>query len=110
MPKQIDLNDLDLSEIIRDGDHIVWGSGNGEPLRLIKKFLDQRHKIGRTSVFLGGISYSGIVKAEHADVVSFCGFGAMARLRGLCRDGALRVVPCHLSALCGFLSSGLIPS
>jgi acyl-CoA hydrolase len=110
MPKQIDLNDLDLSEIIRDGDHIVWGSGTGEPLRLIQKFLDQRHKIGHTSVFLGGISYSGIVKAEHADMVSFCGFGAMARLRRLCRDGALRVIPCHLSALCGFLSSGLIPS
>jgi acyl-CoA hydrolase len=110
MPKQIDLQDLDLSRIIRDGDHIVWGSGTGEPVRLIRRFLEQRHRIGRTNVFLGGISYSGTVTPEHADVVTFSGFGAMARLRGLGRAGALRVIPCHLSALCGYLSSGIIPS
>jgi acyl-CoA hydrolase len=110
MPKEIDLQGLDLASIIRDGDHIVWGSGTGEPVQLIKKFLEQRHRIGRTSVFLGGISYTETLKPEHADVVTFSGFGAMARLRGFCRAGALRVIPCHLSALCGYLESGIIGS
>jgi acyl-CoA hydrolase len=110
MPKEIDLQNLDLAGIIRDGDHIVWGSGTGEPVRLITKFLEQRHRIGRTSVFLGGISYTDTLKPEHADVVSFSGFGAMARLRGFCRAGALRVIPCHLSALCGYLETGIIGS
>src|SRR5262249_32298166 len=110
MPKEIDLQALDLTSIIRDGDHIVWGSGTGEPVQLIRKFLEQRHRIGRTSVFLGGISYTDTLKPEHADVVTFSGFGAMARLRGLCRAGALRVIPCHLSALCGYFENGIIGS
>ena len=108
MPKEIALQDLDLTRIIRDGDHIVWGSGTGEPVQLIRKFLEQRHPIGRTSVFLGGISYTNTLKPEHADVVSFSGFGAMARLREFCRAGALKVIPCHLSALCGYLEAGVI--
>src|ERR1700747_1615638 len=110
MTKEIALHDLDLAGIVRDGDRIVWGSGTGEPLALIRKFLEQRHQIGRTNVFLGGISYTDTIKPEHADVVTFSGFGAMARMRGLCRAGALRVIPCHLSALCGYLESGIIGS
>ncbi len=110
MPRQIALQDLDLAGIIRDGDHLVWGSGTGQPVQLIRKFLEQRHQIGRTSVFLGGISYTDALKPEHADVVNFSGFGAMARLRGFCRAGALSVIPCHLSGLCTYLESGIIPS
>jgi len=110
MPKEIDLQHLDLAGIIRNGERIVWGSGTGEPVTLIKKFLEQRHRIGRTSVFLGGISYTDTLKPKHADVVVFSGFGAMARLRGFCRAGALRVIPCHLSALCGYFESGIIGS
>src|SRR5713101_1425623 len=110
MPKEIALQDLNLAGIIREGDRMVWGSGTGEPIPLITKFLEQRHRIGRTSVFLGGISYTNTLKPEHADVVTFSGFGAMARLRGFCRAGALRIIPCHLSALCGYLESGVIGS
>ncbi|HKV53368.1 MAG TPA: acetyl-CoA hydrolase/transferase C-terminal domain-containing protein [Candidatus Binataceae bacterium] len=110
MPKEIDLKNLDLPAIIRDCDHIVWGSGTGEPLRLVDKFLEQRAQIGRTSVFLGGISYRDALKSEHTENVSFSGFGAMGRLRNFCRAGGLRVIPCHLSALPGYLASGIIRS
>jgi len=110
MPKEIDLQNFDLASVIRNGDRIVWFIGTGEPVRLINRFLEQRHRIGRTSVFLGGISYTDTLKPEHADVVTFSGFGAMARLRGFCRAGALRVIPCHLSALCGYLENGIIGS
>jgi acyl-CoA hydrolase len=110
MPKEITLGDLELTALIRDGDHIVWGSATGEPVHLIKKFLEQRHRIGHTSVFLGGISYTDTLKPEHADVVSFSGFAAMARLRELGRAGVLHVIPCHLSALCGYFETGLIRS
>jgi acyl-CoA hydrolase len=110
MSREISLQDVDFTGIIRDGDHIVWANGSGEPVRLIRKFLEQRHRFGHTNVFLGGISYTDVLKPEHADVVTFTGYGAMARLRGFCRAGALRVIPCHLSALCGYLESGIIGS
>ncbi len=110
MPKEIALENLDLAAIIREGDHIVWGSATGEPVQLIKRFLEQRHRIGHTNVFLGGISYTDTLKPEHADVVNFTGFAAMARLRGLGRAGLLRIIPCHLSALCGYFETGLLRS
>jgi acyl-CoA hydrolase len=110
MPQEIDVRNLDLSTIIRPGDHIVWGNGSGEPATLVEKFVEQRHQIGRTSAFIGGVSYTNTLKPEHADVVSFTAFGAMGNLRVLSRAGVLRVIPCHLSQLPGYLTSGIIPS
>src|SRR5260370_8347960 len=82
MPKEIKLQDLDLAGIIRDGDHIIWGSGTGQPVPLIKTFLEQRHRLGHTNVFLGAISYTNILKPEPRDVLAFAGFGASARFPG----------------------------
>lgn len=110
MPQEIDPRNLDLAAIIRPGEHIVWGSGTGEPLTLVEKFLEQRHQIGRTSVFLGGICYSETLKPEHANVVSFSGFGAQGNLRHLARAGVLRIIPCHLSQVPSYFADRLIRS
>ena len=37
MAREIDLKDLDLTEIIRPGDAVVWGQSAGEPLSLVEK-------------------------------------------------------------------------
>ena len=108
MPQEIDANSLELAGIIRPGDHVVWGSGTGEPLTLVRKFIEQRHALGRTNVFLGGICYDDIVKPEHADVITFTGFGAQGTLRQLARAGALRIIPCHLSQVPGYFVDRLI--
>jgi acyl-CoA hydrolase len=110
MPQEIDPRKLDLAAIIRPGEHIVWGSGTGEPLTLVEKFLEQRHQLGNTSVFLGGICYSETLKPEHADVVTFSGFGAQGNLRHLARAGVLRVIPCHLSQVPSYFADRLIRS
>jgi acyl-CoA hydrolase len=108
MPQEIEARDLDLAGIIRSGDHVVWGSGTGEPLTLVEKFIEQRHNLGRTSVFLGGICYDDIVKPEHADVVTFSSFGAQGTLRHMARAGVLRIIPCHLSQVPGYFTDKLI--
>jgi acetyl-CoA hydrolase len=110
MPQEIEANNLDLASIIRPNDHIVWGNGTGEPQTLIEKFVDQRHRFGPTSVFLGGISYTGIVKPEHADAVTFSAYGAIGHLRALGAAGVLRIIPLHLSQLPGYLEDGTIRS
>jgi acyl-CoA hydrolase len=110
MPQEVDASKLELASIIRPGDHVVWGSGTGEPVTLVEKFIDQRHALGHTNVFLGGICYSDIVKPEHADVVTFTGFGAQGTLRQMARAGALRIIPCHLSQVPGYFADRLIGS
>src|ERR1700723_3810768 len=110
MPHELDPHQLDFTPIIRPGDHIVWGQGSGEPQTLVERLIEQRHRIGPVSVFLGGISYTPTLKPEHADVIAFSGYGAVGTLRILASAGALRTIPCHLSQLVPYFSEGLVRS
>jgi acyl-CoA hydrolase len=110
MPKEIEPRDLDLAAIIRPGDQIVWGQGSGEPVTLVERLVEQRHAIGKVGVFLGGTGYSNTLKPEHADMITFSGFGAIGNLRRLSAAGALQIIPCHLSQLPGYLLDGIIGS
>jgi len=110
MPQKLDSRDLDFNGIILPGDHIVWGQGSGEPQTLVERFVEQRHRIGHASVFLGGISYTGTLKPEHADALEFTGYGAIGNLRKLAQAGALRTIPLHLSQLIPYFNDGTIQS
>ncbi len=55
MTQEISLGSLDLAEIIRSGEHVVWGQGVGEPASLIEKLLEQRHRLGKAEIFLAGV-------------------------------------------------------
>jgi acyl-CoA hydrolase len=110
MPQEVALDALDLAAIIRPGDQIVWGQGAGEPSTLVEKLLEQRHRIGHASIFLGGVRSRRLLQPEHADVLSFSSIGAMGNLRGLASAGLLHVVPTHLSQLCGYFDQGVIPA
>jgi acyl-CoA hydrolase len=107
MPQEISLDSLDLADLIRDGDHIVWGQGAGEPATLVEKLLEQRHRIGRASVFMGGVRSRRTLQREHTDVLTFSSLGAIGSLRGFARDGLLRIVPCHLSQIPGYFERGV---
>jgi len=110
MPQELDSHNLDFTGIIRPGDHIVWGQGSGEPQTLVERLVEQRHRIGPVSVFLGGISYTTTLKPEHADALTFTGYGAVGNLRELARTGAMRTIPCHLSQLIPYFNDGIILS
>jgi acyl-CoA hydrolase len=110
MPQELDSRNLDFTGIIKPGDHIVWGQGSGEPQTLVERLIEQRHRIGHANVFLGGISYTGTLKPEHADVLTFTGYGAIGNLRDLLKAGALRTIPCHLSQLVPYFNDGIIRS
>jgi acyl-CoA hydrolase len=110
MPIELDQHNLDFTGIIRPGDHIVWGQGSGEPQTLVESLVEQRHRIGPASVFLGGISYTTTLKPEHADMLTFSGYGAVGHLREMAKAGALRTIPCHLSQLVPYFNNGIIGS
>src|SRR5256885_377800 len=97
-----------LQSVIRPGDAIICGQACAEPQTLLEMVVGQRPHLSGCSVFLGS-SYSGIVKAEHADhlrLSSYCGPGSN---RALADAGVLGILPAPYSQLGALLRSRRIP-
>ena len=89
---------VDLGSVIRPGDGILWGQACAEPQTLAEAVVAQRAAFSGAGVFLG-VSYSGIVRPEHADHLrfsSYCGTGAN---RALADAGVLDIYPAPYSQL-----------
>lgn len=108
MTQAIRLDDLDLAAIIRPGDRVVWAQGAGDPVSLIEKLLEQRHRIGHAEVFCAGVRSRRMLTLEHTDALSFTSFGAMGNLGGLARAGVLRVLPTNLSQVKSYFDKGVL--
>ncbi|MCP1626019.1 acetyl-CoA hydrolase/transferase family protein [Pseudomonas nitroreducens] len=107
MPKLLQADSLDLRELIRPGDTVLWGQANAEPLPLTESLMAQRARIGRFRVMLG-IANHATCRPEHADQVdllAYCGAGAN---RELGKAGVLDILPCHYSQLPAMLESGAL--
>ncbi|MBV8774196.1 MAG: acetyl-CoA hydrolase, partial [Deltaproteobacteria bacterium] len=103
-------SELDLTRIIRPHDNLVWAQGSGEPVTLVERLVEQRHKIGAIRAFIGGMALSDSLKPEHTDRIAISALGAVGTLRSLSRAGALHILPIHLSQLPGYLLNGAIGS
>ncbi|HEY5896207.1 MAG TPA: acetyl-CoA hydrolase, partial [Burkholderiales bacterium] len=88
----------DLGSVIRPGDAIIWGQACAEPQTLVEALVERRAGLSGCSVFLGS-SYSGLVRAEHADhlrLSAYCGTGTN---RALADAGVLDILPVPYSQL-----------
>lgn len=98
---------LDLSEVLRPGDGVLWGQACAEPRTLVETLVAQRHAFSGLSVFLG-VNYAGTVKAAHADhlrLSSYCGSG---HNRHLADAGAMDILPLPYSQLAALLRNRAI--
>ena len=98
---------VDLGSVIRSGDGILCGQACAEPQTLVEAAMAQRASFSGATVFLG-VSYSGIVKPEHADHLrfsSYCGTGAN---RALADAGVLEIYPTPYSQLGPLIRDGKI--
>ncbi|HGJ8975540.1 TPA: acetyl-CoA hydrolase/transferase family protein [Pseudomonas aeruginosa] len=107
MPMLLQADALDLSELIRPGDTVLWGQANAEPLPLTQALMEQRARIGRFRVMLG-IANSRTCRPEHADVVDFLAYCGAGANRELANAGALDILPSHYSQLPGLIASGAL--
>jgi acyl-CoA hydrolase len=98
---------VDLPSVIRAGDGILCGQACAEPQTLVEAAVAQRASFSGATVFLG-VSYSGIVKPQHADhlrLTSYCGTGAN---RALAAAGVLDIYPTPYSQLGPLIRDGRI--
>lgn len=102
---ELDLQSLDLTNIVRPGDTVLWGQSVAEPLPLTQALMAQRHAIGRFSVFLGA-TLSDTVRPEHSDCISFSAYCGTGANRALAKAGVLDILPVHYSQLPGLIQSG----
>ncbi|HBN9857391.1 MULTISPECIES: acetyl-CoA hydrolase/transferase family protein [Pseudomonas] len=107
MPMLLQADALDLSELIRPGDTVLWGQANAEPLPLTQALMEQRARIGRFRVMLG-IASSRTCGPEHADVVDFLAYCGAGANRELGNAGVLDILPSHYSQLPGLIASGAL--
>jgi acyl-CoA hydrolase len=107
MSQRLESSAPDLGGIVRPGDHIVWSQAAGEPLTLIEALLAQRHALGPLSVFMAA-TFTDLVRPEHADRITFTGFGAIGNARRLTKTGVLGVVPCHVGQIARYIEDGQI--
>ena len=106
--RYIDASDLDLSDLIRPGDHVVCGQASGEPTTLTEVLVSQRANFGPISVFLG-LSLSESFKPEHSDYITFNSFGPMGKSRALMKAGVLNITPVHYGLIDKYIRDDIIP-
>jgi acyl-CoA hydrolase len=107
MTVSTDAQGLNLSALLRPGDHVVWGQACGEPTVLVEALIAQAEGIGSLSAF-AATSFSGILNTEAAKKLHLTSMGAIGALRTLTAVGGLGVVPCHVSQIGPMLEQGLI--
>src|ERR1700693_1405646 len=96
MAREIDLKNLDLTEIIRRDDFVVWEQSAGEALSLVEKLIEQRKQMGHARVFCAQ-SYTKTLRPEHADALEITSYCAIGTRRDLARAGVLNIIPLQLS-------------
>jgi acetyl-CoA hydrolase len=102
---EVAAQDLDLRRWIKPGDRVMWGQGSAEPLTLIRALVDQRSQLGGIRVYLS-ISFSRVLQPEHADHLSFEGFGGLGSHARLAKTGLIDVHPVHFSLFCNDTANG----
>lgn len=98
---------IDFAQLIRPGDGVLWGQSTGEPQTLVEAFVEQRASYSGTGAFLG-ISYSGIVRPEHADHLRLASYVGAGSNRALAAAGVLEMHPHPYSRFGALIRAGAI--
>lgn len=99
---------LELSQFLRPGDHIVMGQACGEPTTLVEALIAQGRDIGNLSGFIA-TSFSGLFTPESSESVAMSSMGAIGALRMLTKVNKLNVIPCHVSQVAPMITENLMP-
>jgi acyl-CoA hydrolase len=103
----IDADGLNLAQLLKRGESIVFGQACGEPTTLIEAVIAQGRDIGDLSAFIA-TSFSGIFTPETADSFALSSMGAIGALRSMSKAHKLGIIPCHVGQVAPLIDQGLI--
>ena len=94
----VDLENLNLTELVRAGDLVCWGQAQNEPVCLTEKLCEQSRDIDAFSIFLGiGTTQTSLLDwSPKVRFVSFCGTGTNRKLFG---TRGLEIIPTHYTVI-----------
>ncbi len=107
MPREVALEDLDLSALIRPGEVVAWGQISGEPRTLVEALAAQAPELGGIGALIG-MSPDQTLAPESADFISVRALGGGATNHRLAAPGRLEVVPLRLSDLPHLIAAGVV--
>jgi acetyl-CoA hydrolase len=99
---------FDFSEVLRPGDHVAWPQGTGEPTGLTARLADQAAALPQVTLVLGMVTSPTLSLPGMESFGYLCLNGAANTRKAVAWSGN-RVVPAHLSAIPGLISSRHIP-
>ena len=108
MTQTIRPEDLDLTRLLRPGEHIVFGQACGEPTTLVEALIEQGANIPGLHAFIA-TSFSGLFTPETAAAFRLASMGAIGALRAMSKAHALDVIPVHVSQVGPLISAGVLP-
>lgn len=98
--------EVDFGALLRAGDLVYVDSGAAEPVTLLRRLVDQRHRLPRVRLLLG-YGFVGTIRPEHLDALDVTvlgGYGANAALTAAGAD----VLPCRMADLPMLLQDGTL--
>ena len=107
MGRIVSPGEIDLAKFILPGDGVIWGQATAEPQTLVEALVAQRAAFTGAQAFMG-ISYSGIIRPEHADHLKLSAYCGAGRNRVLADAGVLDICPFPYSQLAALMKAGLI--
>lgn len=99
---------LDLTPLIRKGDHVMWPQGTGEPTGLTARLIAQADELQDVTLALGMVTTATLAHASANKFKYLCLNGAANTRKAVALSG-MRVIPAHVSAIPGLITTKRIP-
>ncbi|WP_417722650.1 acetyl-CoA hydrolase/transferase family protein [Salipiger sp.] len=100
--------DFDFGRVLRDGDHVMWPQGTGEPLGLSGALVRRADDLPPFTLVPGMVVSGTLRAATSAKITYLCLNGAAETRRAVAASGG-RVLTAHVSALPEMILSRRIP-
>lgn len=99
---------FDFNGVLREGDHIAWPQGVGEPTGLTSALMRQGPELPRSTLILGMVTTRTLAEAESSGFDFLCLNGAAGTRKAAALSGN-RVIPAHVSSIPNLILTRRIP-